>query len=204
MRLLVEIFKDITLYGLEKIGLYYSQYRGWVFDNNDPKHMGRIQVNVPELYGDGVPAIWAWPKSNYSGPGFGMQCLPRKNDLIWVSFEKGNPRKPLWSYAHFTKEQVPEDLQGTKLYWFRTPSGITILIDDINKTLTVYEKDKPIQSMLLGETTKDKLDTLIDILKNAKINTQLGPQGFLPVFQEQLDTLKESLPQILSANNKLS
>lgn len=204
MKILVEIFKDISLYGLEKIGLYYAQYRGWAADVEDPKGLGRIKINVPEIYGDGIPNYWAWPKSQYSGPGYGCQIIPRKNDIVWVSFERGNPRRPLWSFGHFTKDQVPEELKGTGKFWFRTPAGLTILIDDNDKTISIFEKDKELEPMVLGTKNADLLKELIDLLKSAKINTQLGPQPFMPPFQTQFDDIKAKVDLTLSQNNKLS
>lgn len=204
MKWVVELFKDITLYGLEKIGLYYAQYRGFVADVNDPKGLGRIKVNVPEIYGDGIPEYWAWPKSQFAGPGYGSQILPQKNDLIWVSFERGNPRKPLWSFGHFTKDQVPEELKGPNKFWFRTPKGLTILIDDNDKTISIFEKNKELEPMVLGNKNAKLLEDLIDLLKSAKINTQLGPQSFMAPFQTQFDELKGTIDGTKSQNNKLS
>lgn len=200
----LKVFNDLTLYGLEKLGLYYSRYRGWVVDTEDPKGLHRIKINVPEIYGDGVPNIWAWPACNFSGNGYGIQCLPSKGDLVWVQFEKGNSKKPLWSFGYFGKGNIPEDLEGSGKYWFRTPKGLTILIDDNNETITQYKKDGTVEPMILGDKWKKNMEDLIDILKEAKINTNLGPQGLLPPFLTRLDTLKNSLTESLSEVNKLS
>lgn len=199
---IVNILQDITTYGLEKIGLYYSQYRGWVVEVDET--YGRLKVSVPEVYGDQVPNIWAWPKSQYSGLNYGAQCLPQKQDLIWVTFEKGNPRKPLWDFGHFIKGQLPSDLKGKDKFWFRTPSGLTILIDDKEGTIAVFKKDGTIEPMVLGTHWKDQMEALVKLLKEGKINTNLGPQGFLPPTQLALDDFKNKLPDSLSKVNKLS
>jgi len=196
--------RDVTYFGLEKIGLYYSQYRGFVMDNDDPKGYGRLRINVPDIHGDQVPAQWAWPVSTYSGKGYGAQVLPQINDVVWVRFEKGSTRKPLWAHGYFGAGGVPEELKGPTKYWFRTPSGITILVDDNTKEISLYEKDKPLEPMVLGNTLEEKLTALIDIIKVMKINTQLGPQSILPPYVEQLNTLKDELEQFKSENCKLS
>jgi hypothetical protein len=204
MQIIVDFLKDLSLYGMEKMGLYYSRYRGFVYSNQDPDGYGRLQVNVPEVYGDGVIKTWAWPASNFAGNGYGAQCLPQKNDLIWVSFEKGNPRKPIWHYGYFTKGAKPDDLKDTSLFWFRTPKGLTILVDDKNGTITLFKKDGTIEPMLLGNQWETLMKNLTDILRKGKINTQLGPQGFLPNTLQELIDLDTKWKDAFSKVNKLS
>lgn len=204
MKLLFNWIEDITTYGLEKIGLYYSRYRGWVVDNEDPLNLGRLRINVPEVHGENIPNQWAWPESNFAGNGYGAQVLPQKNDLIWVSFEKGNTRKPLWGYGYFAKGSIPNDLTGTKKYWFRSPGGYTILIDDENKTVSLYHKDGTLQPMVLGDTLESLLKEMIDLIKTMKINTQLGPQSILPFYGLEFDKIANKLKDFKSEINKLS
>jgi len=203
-KLVYDWIRDLTFFGLEKIGLYYSQYRGFVIDNQDPQQYGRLRINVPDIHGDQVPNQWAWPASTYSGKGYGLQAIPQKDDFIWVRFEKGNTRKPLWMHGYFGKDCIPDDLKGTHLYWFRTPAGITILVNDNTKEIHLYEKGKELQPMVLADTLESKLKDLVDIIKTMKINTQLGPQGILPIFTQQLDQLVESFPEFKSKLGKLS
>ncbi len=137
MNQIVAFVRDLIFYGLEKCGLFYSQYRGFVYDNKDPNGYGRLQVSCPEIFGDNILDYWAWPASNFSGMGFGAQCIPQKNDFIWVKFEKGNPRKPLWLYGHFGKDEKPEALKDIKNFWFKTPGGHIIEFDDTAKAITI-------------------------------------------------------------------
>lgn len=202
---ILKILKDISLYGLEKLGIYVSQYRGFVADIDDPKKWGRIKVSVPEVYGDHVYEGWAWPRSHYSGKGYGLRLLPRVDDLIWVTFERGNPRKPLWSFGHIIKGDVPEELDSFPI-WFRTPKGITIAIDEGNKLINIYHKDNKtkLEPAALGTKTKDKISTLIDKLLAAKVNTSLGPQPFMPDTIQALNELKSTLNEIEATNIKIT
>lgn len=223
MRILIDFIKDLTTYGMEKLGWYYSTYGGWVADNKDPKGYGRIKLTVPEIYGDAVPDIWARPISCFSGLGYGAQVIPQINDYVWVSFEKGNPRKPLWSYGYFGMDDVaslPDSLKDIKNFWFRTPGGHTIELNDTDATIKITSAQGKIIHMgadfislgkenesshtaILGDILQDKLNELIDILKQAKVNTMLGPQPFFPVTITQLDQLKNSLDEIQSEINTL-
>lgn len=198
----VKFFNDIITLGFEKVGLFYSSYRGYVADVDDPKKLGRIKISVPELHGDNVLGYWAWPKGMYSGKGYGARVLPKKDDMVWVEFEKGSPRKPLWNFAYFGSNEIPEDLLDPKYIWFRTPNGMTLRVDETAKTIALYERDKEIQPMLLGTTTFEKIDKLFDLLIKVKVNTMLGPQPFMNV-QDFID-LRQELDEIRSENNLLS
>jgi len=208
MHYAVKILKDITSYGLEKIGIYASKYRGFVVDRDDPKGFGRLKVSVPEVYGDDYLDYWAWPASNYAGDNYGMQIIPKVNDLVWVEFEKGNPRRPLWNYGYFGEyaklSEKPASLKDPDLIWFRSPSGITTLID--GETLKVYlaGKESIVESVALADRLGSKLENLIDALSEAKINTMLGPQPFLPDTILKLQELKTTLNEIKSSNFKVT
>ncbi len=57
---------------------------------------GRIQVELTAILHDGAPAkMRAMPCFS---PG--VFFLPRKGDEVWVEFEGGDPRKPIWSGVH--------------------------------------------------------------------------------------------------------
>ena len=132
--MIAELFKLLMYKGLERFGRYYSIYRGFVIDNNDPNNYSRLQLKVPHVYGDTIMKYWAWQKNCFSGPNYGCQIIPRKGELVWVEFEMGDPRRPVWSYGHFGKTggviEKPEELNDINIFWFRTPGGITIELDD--------------------------------------------------------------------------
>ena len=211
MNPLVKMLNDITTYGLEKVGLFYSSYRGYVYDREDPEGYGRLMVSVPEVFGDMVSNTWAWPASNYSGKGYGAQVIPQRNDLVWITFEKGNPRKPLWSYGYFGKGDKPDELKDLNNYWFKTPGGHLVELDDTNGIIKVTSsgdiqilKDGvDIQPAALGTKTTEKIQELIDLLVKAKVNTSLGPQPLFNILAD-LTTLKGEIPEIESTTVKIS
>jgi hypothetical protein len=71
---------------------FFGNYRGVVFDNNDPDKLGRIRVTVPQLFADSATG-WAWPKNS---AGLVLQPPP-VGQGVWVEFEGGDSSFPIWT-----------------------------------------------------------------------------------------------------------
>lgn len=137
---LISALKDILYFGLETFGRYYSSYRGFVVENKDPLNLQRVQVMVPQITGNGVYSYWAHPKGVFSGKGYGMQIIPQKGELVWVEFESGHPEVPMYSLGYFGNNEIPPDdadLLDVNCYWFKSPYGHTIKINDTKKYITI-------------------------------------------------------------------
>ena len=74
---------------------YYGKYRGTVINNIDPMHLGRIQVQVAEVTGL-IPESWAMPCVPIAGTQAGIFIVPPLLSNVWVEFEHGDPRHPIW------------------------------------------------------------------------------------------------------------
>jgi len=85
---------------------FYGKYRGKVSNNIDPLQIGRLQVTVPEVLGDGRLS-WALPCVPFAGPGVGFFALPPVAANLWVEFEGGDPDYPIWSGCFWDPGQVP-------------------------------------------------------------------------------------------------
>lgn len=125
-----DFLEKLFYYGLEFIGKYYSSYRGYVVDNEDPDGMGRLKLQVTAIARSKTIEKWAFPRHQFSGNDYGIQLLPRKGDMVWVEFENGNPHAPLWVHGHFAKGEKPEEFISPQVYGFKTPKGQIIIIDD--------------------------------------------------------------------------
>lgn len=125
-----EVFNNIIFNGLEAIGRYYSSYRGYVVENEDEDGLGRIQVKIPSVTHNKIHPVWAYPKTQWGGKDYGMQLLPVKGEIVWIEFEHGDPRFPLWGFAHRAIGEKPEEFISSKIYGFKTPKGQLVIIDD--------------------------------------------------------------------------
>ncbi len=147
----VRFLEEIMDNGIESFNRYYSMYRAIVHRVDDPEGCQRIQLIIPDLTAELVYEYWAYPKDVFSGVGYGSQVLPRVGDLVWVEFELGNCEFPVWSHGHPGKQDVPkeDELKDTNSYWFKSPKGNLIIIDDTNDT--IYAKHSSGQTIKIGD-----------------------------------------------------
>ncbi len=134
---MTNIFTKIRLMlqdeGMPAFGRFYAPERGIVFSNEDPSILGRLRVKVPKVYGSNAPEYWAWPKGMYAGKNISFYALPNPGDMVWVSFENGDPKYPIWEYGHWALKQMPETVKGPKQKVFQTTSGMRLVYDDEKK-----------------------------------------------------------------------
>ena len=99
---------------------YFGTYRAIVVDNNDPKRLGRLVLQVPEIFGLDLKTDWAYPKTGYLSAKNSSGVNPKKppdqhvrnpdrdgdkgdffvpdiGDGVWAEFEAGDACRPLWS-----------------------------------------------------------------------------------------------------------
>ena len=67
-----------------------GKYRAVVLNNLDPLQAGRLQLEVPDVYGV-TTSPWALP-SVPPGPVH----VPNVGDVVWAEFEACNPDLPVW------------------------------------------------------------------------------------------------------------
>lgn len=108
---------------------FLSKYRGTVENNIDPMQLGRIQVSVPSVLGEGRMS-WAMPCVPYAGSGVGFFAIPPVGANIWVEFEGGNPDYPIWSGCFWGVGEVPAMPAIAEMKVLKTDMG-TITINDM-------------------------------------------------------------------------
>src|SRR3954451_14938145 len=91
----------------------FGKFRGTVSDNQDPRHQGRLKVQVPEVLGT-VDSGWALPCVPYAGDKSGVHTVPSVGAGVWVEFEAGDVSRPIWVGCWWGSDKVPEDEDGTQ------------------------------------------------------------------------------------------
>ncbi len=110
---------------------FFGKYRGQVASVKDPLRLGRIQVIVPAILGEGRQS-WALPCVPYAGKDVGLFTVPPVGSNIWVEFEGGDLDYPIWSGCFWGTDQLPEALrveEPDKIQMFRT-DGMTVTFNN--------------------------------------------------------------------------
>lgn len=165
--------------GLEGLGRYYSIYRGFVEDNNDPKGLGRVLVSVPQLFGESTIEHWSFPFAIPAYSGFGLKAIPKKGEMIWIQFENGDSRYPVWTFGHWGENDTTKiDLNKVV---FETQAGHRVEFDEKLKTTTIsvnktkiVVSDGSINIMNSTDDLGSILSELSTALTGAIVTTQAG------------------------------
>lgn len=136
---LIRFIKTLVYNGLEAFGRYYSNYRAFVSDVNDPENLQRLKLIIPQLSGTQAYNYWAYPKGVFFGEKYGSQVLPQRGDMVWVEFEGGAPEIPIWSHGHPSRKELSKDpdLKDVRCYWFMTPKGNLIKLYDTKNLIHI-------------------------------------------------------------------
>jgi microcystin-dependent protein len=90
----------------------YGPYRGVVVSTRDPLNAGRIQAQVPKVFGTSTTG-WISPKQTAGLP----LVIPNLGGGVWIEFEGGDPSYPLWTGTFGTRDSrviVLDDLSDVE------------------------------------------------------------------------------------------
>ncbi|MEI7770101.1 MAG: phage baseplate assembly protein V [Chloroflexales bacterium] len=136
---------------------FFGKYRGFVVDNADPEHLGRLTLQVPSVLGASVVTGWALPCLPYGGAANqGFLFIPEEKAGVWVEFEEGDLEFPIWTGTFWSKpsgdSELPKpnqadgkeasDVQDPPTRKIiKTKKGHTIQLEDVNgdEMIIIYE-----------------------------------------------------------------
>ncbi len=213
-----EFKRELQEQGLESLGIFYGSYKAFVHSNNDPDGKGRLLITCPEIYGEDFHDYWALPKGGFAGKEIGFSFIPENGDCIWVSFEKGDPRFPIWEAGWFI-ENAPSDNPNIRKIKTKTceitfndeddsleikhgsntvmmdSKGFNIISDKINLGKLDGAKEKAVY----GDPLKNILNDLLTALEVLTVTcTAPGTPSSPPINLAQFTLLKGRLNCILS------
>lgn len=135
-----DLLQNMVDHGLDTIGRHYSIYRGTVVDIEDQMNMDRLLVYVPELQ----ITDWALPRGSHGSHvcGFRQHPLPKVNDIVYITFEDGNPALPLWEWHSWAELQRPEEFDDPDICGIITPKGTKVLVNDRTGEVMISAKQR--------------------------------------------------------------
>ena len=157
---------------------YSCFYRGTVVDNDDPMQMGRVRVRIPQIYGseeqrdqDIYTPTYAIPWATSAimagaGNNTGAYLIPNIGDTVFVAFENGDSKLPMYFGGLLTKNGENKfigtpDANGGKLY---KTDGDDFNTDITNKSQRVLYKSIKGATILIDDKDGDESIKIIDQL----------------------------------------
>ena len=116
-------------------GRFFGKYRGTVVNHFDPNNRGRIQVMVPEVLGENT-IVWALPCVPYAGNGVGFRMIPPIGANVWVEFEAGNLRDPIWAGCFWNSGEIAGADIDPSIHFIRT-NLCQVRIDDMRGEIVI-------------------------------------------------------------------
>lgn len=153
-------------------------------------------------------------------PGFFF--LPEEKDPVWIEFVCGDINHPVWTGVWYPKDRAPKTAKDDEAKYLhkiiRTKSGHIIELTDTedeehiliqHKTGSSIEidpegkislgiKGEEQQPIVLGDTLQSKLKDLISIVENHVHPTGVGPSGKPVTSAPGIESLTDTLGEILS------
>jgi hypothetical protein len=108
---------------------FYGKYRGTVLNNVDPLQLGRVQVSVPAVLGDGRLS-WAAACTPYAGNQVGFFAVPPVGANVWVEFEAGDPDRPILAGCFWAAGEVPAAPAVPQVFVWKTGS-VSLTLSDL-------------------------------------------------------------------------
>ncbi|WP_395076426.1 phage baseplate assembly protein V [Flavobacterium sp.] len=102
-----------------------------VVDNNDPKGLGRIQVQMAWQKNNSEKTPWIRMTNPHAGGGKGMYFVPEIGEEVLVAFEADNAEKPYVLGAMYNgNESAGYNTEGNDQKVIQTRSGTKIIMND--------------------------------------------------------------------------
>lgn len=180
-----------------------------VIDNNDPKGLGRVQVQMvwQKKHNENTP--WIRMTNPHAGAGKGSYFIPEKGEEVLVAFENNNAEKPFVLGAMYNgNESSGFHTAGNDLKIIQSRSGTKIIMNDAIGS--VFIEDPSGNTWLMDGKGNTKLnvpnDMSITVGKNFNISvgenmtTRIGTNEDISIGGNKTETIAKNYIQ--NSDNK--
>lgn len=148
---------------------------GEVIDNNDPLHLDRIKVKIPELYEPDLGELpWCMPVKNPifgQGKTWGMYGVPAIGSIVLIELQNGDSNFPVYRGFAEIKPNVNSEFDSPQKWGFVDPSNNKLLVDMESQTFTFTHSSG--SSLSFGPDQKVTI-TCKDIVANASNSAEVN------------------------------
>ncbi len=142
-----------------------------VIDNNDPKGLGRIKVQLPWQKSLGETTPWLRVMTPHAGADKGFHFIPENREEVVLNFEGGNAERPFVMGSLYNGSAKPSSWQSDKndIKAIRTRSGHTIELNDAKdaEMITITDKNS---NIIRIDTANNNIE--ISALENMTLNAK--------------------------------
>ncbi len=163
---------------------FYGKYRGFVVDNVDPQHLGRLKLRVPSVLGKDVITGWSMPCVPYGGSAnMGFLFIPEKDSGVWVEFEEGDLEFPIWVGTFWSLPDGESELpkpnasDGAEEDSEQDPPTRKIIKTLKGHTIQFEDKDGEEMIVINQVVDQDKHNVITLDKKGIKINQVINKDG---------------------------
>ncbi|MBC9797866.1 type VI secretion system Vgr family protein [Sinomicrobium weinanense] len=173
-----------------------------VMDNNDPKGLGRVKVQMAWQKENAQTTDWIPLASPNGGNGKGFHFIPEKGESVMLDFQSGNAELPfVTGSVHHNQAKSGYHDPDNNLKAFQSRSGTKVVMNDKDGSISITDHGTAVLTMdgagnihINGDTSKNidvgKGASTLNMDKNGVINF-LGKEQFAITVGESSLILKK-------------
>jgi Rhs element Vgr protein len=186
---------------------------GIVKDNNDPKKLGRVQVQFPWQRQRDQNTPWIRLVNPHAGGGKGMYFVPEIGEEVLVGFENDNPEKPYVIGAMYNgKASSGYHTEGNDKKVIQTRSGTKVIMNDAESS--IFIEDPSGNTWLMDgkgnihinapKNMSIKVGENLDITVGGNMTTSVGKNNGLSVGENNTEQIGNNNMVSITNDHKFS
>ncbi len=186
---------------MEKSGDFGTLFYGKVLALSDEDNPGKIKVKLRGIYESGHDEVWADVLTAYGDSGYGIRVIPEVDSEVVVGFPGGAREVPIvLGCVYTTADEKPEDFSEEEnlVKMFRTKGGHVIIADDTEDKAKLTVKTPSGLTIALDD--ENKLISLSDSEGNNSISCDCGG-GTVTISAKSSISLKIGDNEVFSADS---
>ncbi len=128
---------------------------------------GRIKVSIPSVFDQEKPEDFVWARPCFP---YGHFYVPEKKDKVWIAFENGDPKAPVWLGVWYPDGKAPPEAKASPPVRrvIHSAQGHSLVLDDDEDeaTIALSHGDEKAKITLTGDTLEIAVEKHIITIDN--------------------------------------